>query len=119
MVKPEHQEAAERGFAAFTTRDAEAMVAVCHPEIEFMSLISEADGRVYRGHAGIREFFADQDEAFSSLTATLHEVESRGDCALTSGSITAEARSSGMTLDITFVQLAGLSPEGLILGWRF
>jgi hypothetical protein len=49
----------------------------------------------------------------------LHEVESHVDCALTSGGITAEAHSSGMTLDITFVQLADLSPDGLILGWRF
>jgi len=119
MVKPEHQQAARRAFAAFDARDPEGMIAACDPEVEFMSLINEAEGLVYRGDDGIRAFFADQDEAFSTLSATLEQVESHGEHALVSGRIRAEARTSGMALDLRFVQLAWVPEGGRIRGWRF
>jgi ketosteroid isomerase-like protein len=58
-------EAAAHGFAdAITTCDREAALAVCHPDIEFVSML-EIGGRSYRGHAGIHEYFRDIESAWA------------------------------------------------------
>jgi ketosteroid isomerase-like protein len=57
-------EQAAIGFAhAITTGDRSAALEVCHPEIEFDSMLG-IGGRTYRGHAGIREYFADIESAW-------------------------------------------------------
>jgi ketosteroid isomerase-like protein len=62
------------GFAkAITNRDREAALAVCHPDIEFRSMLG-IDGRSYRGHDGIREYFDDIDSAFSEWSIEVEQV---------------------------------------------
>ena len=52
-------EAAARLFADAVTRgDRAAAVALCHPEVEFNSVLG-ISGRAYLGHNGIREYFDD------------------------------------------------------------
>ena len=55
---------AEAAYAALDRRDLDAFLALVHPEIEFRSLIAEADGRSYHGHNGVREWW---DSVFQSL----------------------------------------------------
>jgi ketosteroid isomerase-like protein len=51
-----------RAFAdAITARDLEAALEVCHPEIEFSSLMAQLDARPYSGHSGIRRYFREID----------------------------------------------------------
>ena len=51
-----------RAFAnAITDRDVEAAVEVCHPEVEFPSLMAQLDARPYHGIGGIRRYFKDID----------------------------------------------------------
>jgi ketosteroid isomerase-like protein len=51
-----------RAFAdAITERDLEAALELCHPEIEFFSLMAQLDARPFRGFAGIRRYFRDVD----------------------------------------------------------
>ena len=47
----------EAGYAAITRGDLDAFLALAHPEIEFRSLIAEAEGRTYQGHDGVREWW--------------------------------------------------------------
>jgi ketosteroid isomerase-like protein len=58
---------------AVTAGDVEAAVAVCHPEIEFMSVLA-VSGRRYLGHAGIREYFEDVASAWSEWRVEVHEI---------------------------------------------
>lgn len=61
---PSASEAAAIGFADAITRcDRGAALVVCHPEIEFDSMLG-IGGRTYRGHDGIREYFADIESAW-------------------------------------------------------
>jgi ketosteroid isomerase-like protein len=46
---------------AITERDVEAALQLCHPEIEFFSLLAQLEARPYRGLAGIRRYFRDID----------------------------------------------------------
>ena len=39
---------------AVNGRDLDALLALVHPEVEFRSLVAEAEGRDYHGHAGVR-----------------------------------------------------------------
>ncbi len=50
-------EVMEAAYAAITRDDLDAFLAVAHPEIEFRSLIAEAEGRTFRGHDGVREWW--------------------------------------------------------------
>jgi ketosteroid isomerase-like protein len=47
----------EAAYAAIERDDLDAFLALTHPEIEFHSLIAEADGRTFRGHEGVREWW--------------------------------------------------------------
>jgi ketosteroid isomerase-like protein len=47
----------EDAYAAIERDDLDAFLALTHPEIEFHSLIAEAEGRTFRGHDGVREWW--------------------------------------------------------------
>jgi ketosteroid isomerase-like protein len=56
-MSQENVEIMEALYAAIESEDLEAFLALTHPEIEFRSLIAEADGRTFRGHDGVREWW--------------------------------------------------------------
>jgi ketosteroid isomerase-like protein len=56
-MSQENVEVLEAGYAAIARGDLEAFLAVAHPEIEFRSLVAEAEGRTYKGHDGVREWW--------------------------------------------------------------
>ena len=67
-------EAAAHGFAvAITTGDREGGLAVCHPEIEFVSMLG-IGGRSYLGHDGIREYFQDIESAWAEWNVEVERV---------------------------------------------
>ena len=58
---------------AVTTGDLEAALEVCHPDIEFMSVLA-VSGRRYRGHSGIREYFEDVASAWAEWRVEVHRI---------------------------------------------
>jgi ketosteroid isomerase-like protein len=63
-----------RAFAeAITAGDLDAALAVCHPEIEFLSVLA-VSGKRYLGHDGIREYFDDVASAWSEWRVEVHRV---------------------------------------------
>jgi ketosteroid isomerase-like protein len=53
---------AVQAFAdAITERDLVAALELCHPEIEFFSLMAQLEASPYRGFAGIRRYFTEID----------------------------------------------------------
>jgi ketosteroid isomerase-like protein len=63
-----------RAFAeAITDGDMELALEVCHPEIEFLSVLA-VSGRRYLGHDGIREYFDDIHSAWSEWRVEVHRV---------------------------------------------
>lgn len=75
-MSQDNVELMERAYAAIQDGDLDAFLALTHPEIEFRSLIAEAEGRDFRGHEGVRRWWdavirslairpgADKTEAF-------------------------------------------------------
>jgi ketosteroid isomerase-like protein len=67
-------EAAAHGFAiAITTGDRDGALALCHPEIEFVSMLG-IGGRSYLGHDGIREYFQDIESAWAEWNVEVERV---------------------------------------------
>jgi uncharacterized protein len=63
-----------RGFAeAITGGDLDAALEVCHPEVEFLSVLA-VDGNAYLGHAGIRQYFEDVTSAWDEWTVEVHRT---------------------------------------------
>jgi ketosteroid isomerase-like protein len=81
-----------RSNDAFNSRDVEAYVAFCHPEIELHSAVTVPGGGVYHGHDGVRRWHRDledawgdelyvEPEAYFDLgehTASFHVLHGRG-----------------------------------------
>jgi ketosteroid isomerase-like protein len=68
-----------RGFAeAITESDLNAALEVCHPEIEFLSVLA-LGGQAYHGHDGIRKYFADISSAWEEWRVEVHGVTTAQD----------------------------------------
>jgi ketosteroid isomerase-like protein len=58
---------------AITAGDLEGAIEVCHPEIEFLSVLA-VSGRRYHGHQGIREYFRDIASAWAEWRVEVHQI---------------------------------------------
>jgi ketosteroid isomerase-like protein len=58
--------------------DVESALEVCHPEIEFLSVLA-VSGRAYQGHHGMRQYFSDVAAAWSEWKVEVHLVASAPD----------------------------------------
>jgi ketosteroid isomerase-like protein len=63
---------------AITRQDVEAAVAVCHPEVEFSSML-DVNGRRHYGHEGIRQYFEDVASAWEEWRAEVHRLVAAAD----------------------------------------
>ena len=71
---PEPATEVVRGFAdAITRSDLDRALEVCHPEIEFLSVLA-VSGRAYLGHDGIRQYFDDVASAWAEWRVEVHRV---------------------------------------------
>ena len=67
------------GFAdAITDCDVNAALAVCHPQIEFLSVLA-VSGDAYHGHEGIRQYFTDVASAWGEWRVEVHRVSEAPD----------------------------------------
>jgi hypothetical protein len=56
-MSQENIEVMKAAYDAIGRKDLDAFLALAHPDIEFRSLIAEAEGRTFRGHEGVREWW--------------------------------------------------------------
>jgi ketosteroid isomerase-like protein len=66
-MSQEPVEVMEAVFAAISQKDRGAFLALAHREIEFHSMIAEAEGGSFRGHDGVRKWW---DAVIESLDIT-------------------------------------------------
>ena len=66
---PGNVEIVRGAFAAFETRDADALVALCSPEVVFEPVTARiaAGGEPYRGHEGMRRYLDDVARVWQEL----------------------------------------------------
>lgn len=74
-----HREFAERMYDAINLRDFEAFVGGAAPDVEFRSLVAEADGHVYRGLEGLREWWTEVSQTLGGLGFEMEGYAEEGD----------------------------------------
>ena len=99
-MSQENVEIVRRSLQAYADGDVEEMLSYIDPEGELQSaIIGGAEGRVYRGHDGVRRWFAETQESFEDLRTELTEFRDLGDRVVGFGRIHARGRESGLELD--------------------
>jgi ketosteroid isomerase-like protein len=99
-VSQENIEIVQVALRAHEAGDIEGMLGFIDPECELHSaIIGGAEGKVYRGHAGFRQWFAETQAAFMTLRTELSEFRDLGERVVGLGHIDAVGRESGLKLE--------------------
>jgi ketosteroid isomerase-like protein len=92
-------------FAAFSVRDADALVALCTEDISFWPQgTAEELGRAapYEGRDGIRRYFADLDQAWTTLTVHADSTRIAGQGVIAFGRARGTTK-SGRDIDVPVI----------------
>jgi ketosteroid isomerase-like protein len=104
------------GYAAFNRRDLKAFLALAHPDVEFTSLIAEAEGETFRGHDGVRRWWKEVVLPLGGLHGEPEEVRDLGDTVL--ARIVGTYRPRGVEVRQTIWQVVRYR-EGMARSWQF
>ena len=117
MTHPEQVEVLVAAFVeALNAGDADAMLALVHPDYEFFSRLVAVEGRAYRGPEGFADYFRDIAEGFSGARWELMEiVGGRGDRVMLVFRFTAVGRESRAPVEMAVPQVWTFR-DGLV--WR-
>ncbi len=87
-----------RLFHAFNQRDADSIVALCSPRMEFFAVTAEEAGRgaPYSGREGLGEYLADVERIWEELLITPSTVEQRDNRLLVCGRVYVRSRELGI-----------------------
>lgn len=77
-MSQENAERARRAFQAFNDRDLDAVLAALHDEVEAFPRLAAVEGG-YRGHGGVRRWWAQLLGAFPDFHVELLEVRDLGE----------------------------------------
>jgi ketosteroid isomerase-like protein len=64
---------------AITERDLEAALHLCHPDIEFFSLLAQLEASPYRGLAGIQTYFDEIEATWDEWRVAVEQIVSAPD----------------------------------------
>jgi ketosteroid isomerase-like protein len=93
-MSEENLEVGVRLVEAFNDGDVEGVLAEMHPDVEFIPRRAPVQG-AFRGHEGIREFFADNAESFDVFHVTQEETRDHGDQVVGIGTLRVKGKGSG------------------------
>ena len=82
-MSEDNRRLAESAYAALNRRDLDGFLDLVHPEVEFGSLIAEADGRTWHGHDGVRDWWTTVVHSVGGLRFEPDRIESFGDDGIT------------------------------------
>ena len=91
---------------ALNARDADALAALVHPDIEFHSRLVALEGRVYRGRNGLADYLRDMEAAFTNARYEVDEIVGwRAEDLVVVIRTTAQGHESGIPIDVLAPQV--------------
>jgi ketosteroid isomerase-like protein len=115
-VSQENVELVRATHAAINRRDLDALLALVHPRVEFRSLIAESEGRDYRGHAGVREWWESVIQSLGGMHSEIEHIEAFDDVGVSRVRLMGEV--DGVELSQT-VWNAFRIRDGTVVWWSF
>jgi ketosteroid isomerase-like protein len=97
-MSQENVEALKRGFEAVSRLDAEGMLELMAPEVEFrprFQVMLGGEAMVYWGHDGVREAFRDLYGALDWIKPEISETRDLGDRIVALGRLSVRGKESG------------------------
>jgi uncharacterized protein len=88
-----------RALTAFSSKDAEAFVQLTTPEIEWTTGLGAVEGEVFRGHDGVRTYFARLSSAWEQFSFRADEFRERDGTVLVLGRLNGRGRGGGVPVD--------------------
>ncbi len=98
-MSQENVETVRRSFLAFNRRDIAAMLEGIDPDAEWVPIMAEFEGRVYRGHGGVRRWIQDLEDHWEHFEVDAQEFHDLDDRVLALGCWRARGRVSGIGLE--------------------
>jgi ketosteroid isomerase-like protein len=105
----ENVEVARQVLEALGQRDAERLIALADPGVEWHSFFALGEGGVYRGYEGTRRYMSDLGDAWEIGRADVDDALGLGDVAVLVGRIHYRGKGSGVESE---------SPAGWMLKFR-
>jgi len=107
---------AEGAYAALNAKDFEAFLAMIDEDVEFTSMVAEAEGTTFHGHDGVRAWWNTVLGSFDESHWQLLEFRGSHDTAIMKVRMTGTL--AGVEVAQTMWQVAR-ARDGNLLGWTF
>jgi ketosteroid isomerase-like protein len=78
-MQSEAFELTQRSWVAVEERDLEGFLEIVHEDVEFVSLVAEAEGGTFHGHEGVRRWWDQVGESLGTLHYEPEEMRELGD----------------------------------------
>ena len=116
MLEPsaEQRALAEAAFGALNSGDLEAFLALTAEDVEFTSMVAEAEGTTFCGHDGVRAWWESVRRAFEDVRWELFDIRGSGDRGVTHLRMTGTL--GGVPVEQTMWQ-ASLLRDGKVIWW--
>jgi ketosteroid isomerase-like protein len=112
----ELREVAESALDALNRGDIDRFLVWMDPDVEFTSMIAEAEGETFRGHEGVRRWWHNVREAFESGRWEYLDIRAQGDRGV--AKLGAEGKLGGAELEQTAWQAMTMK-HGRGVWWGF
>jgi len=114
-MSQEHLEIVKRWVQAFNQRDMHALVEATTPDFEFTPYLANLiETTTYRGHDGLRKYFADADLAWEGIQIHLNDVRAAPeDRVFVAGELQARGRASGADVRVAVAWAGGVRDDKL------
>ena len=118
-MSQENVELVRRAYDAFNRRDLDALLALCHPDVEFISYAMQVEGGdPYRGYQGVRGWWESLLAVYPDFRADIEDVRDLGDLTITRVRMYGRGVESDAPMDQTVWQVAR-PRDGKVSEWRF
>ena len=108
---------ARRAYDALNRRDLDAFLELLDPEVEFDSLVAEAEGTMFRGHDGARKWWDEVVYSLGGIHFEPVEITEVADAAVLV-KVRASGEAAGVTVEQVMWQVSLSDPEGRVLWWH-
>ena len=88
-----------RTYPAFNRRDISGFLESLDPDVEWIPIMASLEGRVYRGHDGVRQWVEQLEADWEIFEVHTEEFRDLGDRVLVLGHWRARGRGSGVELE--------------------